>query len=112
MATKKFFFRLDSFFIKDGSKIRFCEDRWLDNTILREQYPVLYNIIQQKSDTIATVMKTAPPNVSFRRDLLGQRLIDWNALIQHLANVHLQDGHDEFRWNLHKKWQIFRRLHV
>jgi hypothetical protein len=39
--------------------------------------------------------------VTFRRDLFGQRLADWNALLLRLANIQLQDGHDEFRWNLH-----------
>jgi hypothetical protein len=29
MATKKFFFSLETFSIKDGSEIRFWEDRWL-----------------------------------------------------------------------------------
>jgi hypothetical protein len=47
-------------------------------------------------------MESSPPSVIFRRDLLGQRLVAWNVLLQHLANIQLQDGHDEFRWNLHK----------
>jgi hypothetical protein len=76
------------------------EDRWLGATSLREQYPVLYNIVQYKGDTIAEVLETSPPNVSFRRDLLGQRLVSWNTLLLCLANTYLQPGHDEFRWNL------------
>jgi hypothetical protein len=40
--------------------------------------------------------------VAFRRDLSEQRLVAWNALLLRLANIQLQDGHDEFRWNLHK----------
>jgi hypothetical protein len=40
--------------------------------------------------------------VAFRRDLSGQRLVVWNALLQCLANIQLQNGHDEFRWNLHE----------
>jgi hypothetical protein len=36
MATKKFFFGLGSFSIKDGSEIRFWEDIWLGNATLRE----------------------------------------------------------------------------
>jgi hypothetical protein len=36
MATKKFFFGLGSFLIKDGSEIRFWEDKWLGNATLRE----------------------------------------------------------------------------
>jgi hypothetical protein len=62
----------------------------------------LYNTIRHKGDTIAKVMEESPPNVTFRRDLSGQRIVLWNALVQRLAHIHLQDGHDEFRWNLHK----------
>ena len=30
--------------------------------------------VYHKSDTIATVLETSPPSVTFRRDLLGPRL--------------------------------------
>jgi hypothetical protein len=102
MATKKFFFSLGTFSIKDEFEIRFWKDRWLGATSLHEQYPALYNIVRYKGDTIAKVLETSPPNVSFRRDLLGQRLVSWNALLLRLANIHLQPRHDEFRWNLHE----------
>jgi hypothetical protein len=39
---------------------------------------------------------------TFRNDLSGQRLVAWNALLQRLANIQLQDDHDEFRWNLYE----------
>jgi hypothetical protein len=101
MPTKKFFFGLGSFSIKDGSKVRFWEDKWLGNATLREQYSALYSIVRHKGDTIAKVLETSPPAVTFRRDLSGQRLVAWNALLQCLANIQIQDGHDEFWWNLH-----------
>jgi hypothetical protein len=41
--------------------------------------------------------------MTFRRDLSGQRLVYWTALLQRLANIHLQRGHEEFCWNLHEK---------
>jgi hypothetical protein len=37
MATKKHFFGLGTFSIKDGSEIRFWEDKWLGTTSLWEQ---------------------------------------------------------------------------
>jgi hypothetical protein len=78
---RRIFFGLGSFFIKDGSEIRFWEDKWLGNATLREQYPTLYSIMRHKGDTIAKVMETSPPAVAFRRDLSGQRLVAWNALL-------------------------------
>ena len=89
MATKKFFFPLGTFSIKDGSEIRFWEDKWMGNTTLREQFPALYNIARYKSATLATVLATSPPNVSFRRSLFGPRQACWLVLLQRLASVHL-----------------------
>ena len=71
-----------------------------------EQYPALYNIARNKSDTIAVVLGTSPPNVTFRRDLIGARLASWHALQERLAVIQLIDGHDEFRWNLHENSQF------
>jgi hypothetical protein len=71
MASKKFFFRHGTFTINDGSQIRFWEDNWLDNVPLCEQYPALYNIVHRKSDTIPTEKTTSPPDVTFRRDMIG-----------------------------------------
>jgi hypothetical protein len=87
MATKKHFFGPGTFSIKDGSEIRFWEDKWLGATSLCEQYPALYSIVRHKGDTIAKILETSPPNVSFRRDLSGQRLVSWNALLLRLANI-------------------------
>jgi hypothetical protein len=71
MATEKFFFHYGTFLIKDGSQICFYEDSWLGNRPLSEQYSALYSIVRHKSDTIALVMATSPPDVTFRRDLIG-----------------------------------------
>jgi hypothetical protein len=78
MTSKKFFFPHGTFSINDGSQIRFWEDIWLDNVPLRDEYPALYSIIRYKNDTIAKVMATSPPDVTFRHDLLGPRLTYWN----------------------------------
>jgi hypothetical protein len=48
MATKKHFFGHGKFLIKDGSEVRFWEDKWLGLTSLREQYPALYDIMCHK----------------------------------------------------------------
>jgi hypothetical protein len=73
----------------------------LQNSPLNEQYPALYNIVRRKSDTIALVMAISPPDVTFRSDLIGLRLVAWNALLQCLDSIQLSAGPDEFRWNLH-----------
>jgi hypothetical protein len=107
MATKKFFFSLGTFSIKDGSEIRLWEDRCLGAISLWEQYPALYNVVWHKGDTIAKVLESSPPNMSFRRDLNGQRLVSWNVLLLRLADIHLQPGHDISRWNLNENGNFF-----
>jgi hypothetical protein len=102
MATKKYFFGHGKFLIKDGFEVHFWEDKWIGTTTLREQYPTLYAIIHHKGDIIAHVLESNPPNVMFRRNLYGSRLVSWEALLQRLANVNLTDGRDEFHWNLYE----------
>jgi hypothetical protein len=75
MATKKFFFGLGSFSIKDSLEVWFWEGKWLGNDTLREQYHALYSIVRHKGDTIAKVMENSPLSVMFRRDLSRQRLV-------------------------------------
>jgi hypothetical protein len=102
MATKKHFFPHGSFSIRDGSEIRFWEDKWLGATTLREQYPALYRIIRHKDVTLQSVMVTSPPTMTFRRDVVGPRLTSWNELLQRLAPIQLVQGKDIFRWELTK----------
>jgi hypothetical protein len=83
--------------MKDGSQIRFWEDSWLGNSSLSKQYHVLYSIVRRKSDTIVIVMATSPPDVTFRRDLIGPRLQSWNVLLQRLDSIQLSTRTDEFR---------------
>jgi len=47
-------------------------------------------------------MESFPPNMMFRRDLVGPRLAVWNVLLGRLALVQLTQGSDVFRWNLHE----------
>ena len=102
MATKKYFFPHGSFSIRDGSEIRFWEDKWLGQSSLKEQYPALYSIVRHKSDTLAKVLGSSPPDVSFRRSLLGTRQASWHALLLRLDSVQLSEGPDRFQWNLMK----------
>jgi hypothetical protein len=68
-----FFFPHGSFSIRDGSEIRF---RGINRS--EKNYLALYNIVCHKGDTIAKLMKTSPPNVSFGRSIIGPRQTSWN----------------------------------
>jgi hypothetical protein len=62
----------------------------------------LYAIVRHKGDTVAHILESNHPNVTFRRNLYGLRLVSWEALLQRLALVQLTEGKDEFHWNLHE----------
>ncbi|WVZ51380.1 hypothetical protein U9M48_002532, partial [Paspalum notatum var. saurae] len=100
LKAKQDFLRFGSFKVKDGSQVRFWEDIWLGSTPLRAQYPCLYNIARPKNITIAEVLSSSPPNLSWRRDLVGAKLIAWNDLLPHIANLTLLQESDSFHWNL------------
>jgi hypothetical protein len=111
MKEKREFLRFGTFIIRDGSQIRFWEDKWLGNATLREQYPCLYNIVIHKQDTVAEVLSTSPPNFSWSRDLIGQNLAAWNELIPRIANIVLCHERDEFKWNLHPNGKFSVKSH-
>ena len=97
MKVKHDFLRFGTFIIKDGSQVRFWEDTWLGTRPLREQYPQLYNIARKKQDTVAAVLSTQIPNISWRRDLIGQKLVMWNNLVSCLSTIVLGQDRDDFK---------------
>ena len=102
MKVKANFLKFGTFIIKDGSQIRFWEDEWLGNRSLREQYPQLNNIVRKKQDTVAEVLSSGTPNLSWRRDLIGSKLVMWNNLTARLTNITLNHERDDFKWNLNQ----------
>jgi hypothetical protein len=103
MATKKFFFPYGAFSIHDGSKIRFGRiNGWVTPLSLNSIMLYMYYIAHHKSEVLAKVFETSTPNAMFRQDLVGPRLTSWNDSLQRLTLMHLTQGKDEFRWNLHQ----------
>lgn len=68
----------------------------------RSRYPNLYNIVRRKHATIACVLNTTPLNVSFRRSVIGNKLLEWLNLVSDVSHVILQRGRDKFQLGLHK----------
>jgi hypothetical protein len=111
MKVKSDFLRFRTFSIKNSAHIRFWEDQWLGTSPLREQYPCLYHIVRHKQATIAEVFSSLPVNFSWRRDLIGPKLVAWNELLPRIANITLTQEPDEFRWNLLRSGQFFVKSH-
>ena len=47
-------------------------------------------------------MGSIPLNVSFRRALVGQNLVNWHNLCGSVVHINLTEKDDIFRWNFHK----------
>ena len=91
-----------SFQIKDGRKTRFWEDTWAGQEPFKVSYPSIYNIVRDPHATVAKVMAKRPLNLSFRRALVDNKLVEWHNLVAQINHVELVEGSDTFRWNLTK----------
>jgi hypothetical protein len=67
---------------------------------LASQYPNLYAIVNHKNVTVANTLKEDGLNISFRRNLTGERWISWLELVERTMDVHLNDERDSFKWSL------------
>ena len=49
---------------------------------------------------VAEVLLTQIPNLSWRRDIIGDKLAMWNNFASRLPTVVLSQERDDFKWNL------------
>jgi hypothetical protein len=73
MRVKNDFFQRGFFEVDDGLTVRFWKDIWLGYTSLAQQYPSLYNIVQQRNVLVANILADTPLNIAFRRMLSGNK---------------------------------------
>jgi hypothetical protein len=73
MHQKETFLKYGSFVVGDGEGARFWEDTWLGAEPLASEYPNLYAIVNHKNVTVASAVKEDGLNISFRRNLTGDR---------------------------------------
>jgi hypothetical protein len=82
--------------------LQYCEFPLLGNQPLKDKFPLLFNIVRRKQDSVANVLASIPLNISFRRNLVGRNLRDWHRIVASLQYVNLQGGkRDTFVWSLH-----------
>ena len=90
------------FKVNNGHQTRFWKDLWLGNESLVNRYPMLYRIVRRKNTIVSRVLSTSPLNVSFRRALIGEKLVAWLELVALVVLVSLNENEDVFVWNLNK----------
>jgi hypothetical protein len=70
------------------------------------QIPSLYNIVNYPHVTVTNVLNHMPPNISFTRALVGDKLAAWYNLAAKVSHIQLIIKKDVFTWNLHKHGQF------
>jgi hypothetical protein len=105
MKVKRDLFQYGTFILKNRSQISFWEDKWLGNRTLRDQYSPV------KNRTLANILGTNPPNISWCRDLIGDNLMAWNILHSRITNIELSQEDDEFHRNPHHDGVFSVKLH-
>jgi hypothetical protein len=100
MSQKETFFKFGLFHISDGEGTHFWEDSWPGDGPLASQYPSFYAIVNYKNVTVANTIKEDGLNISFRRNLAGDRWLAWLDLVKRLMDIHLTDEKDTFIWKL------------
>ena len=100
LGVKDIFLSLEKFKLDNRTQIRFWEDKWLGSQALKIQYLNLFNIVRKKQAMVADVLNFTPLNVSFRRALVGNKLLEWQSLVARVAFINLNEGQNIFIWNL------------
>jgi hypothetical protein len=80
----------------NDQSIRLWEDTWLGETLLSEQYPMLYIVVCQRNILVAYVLANNPLSVEFRRILSDNKWDAWNNLVQRLMSINLNNNDDKF----------------
>jgi hypothetical protein len=99
MKVKGESFKRGSFVVNNGTDTRFWEGTWLGNRPLAAQYPSLYNIVRNKSVTVASTLASTPLNIGHMRCLTGGILNRWLHLVQRSMDIQLNSNNDVFKWN-------------
>ncbi|WVZ94165.1 hypothetical protein U9M48_040091, partial [Paspalum notatum var. saurae] len=107
MKVKNCFLSIATFNVHSGTQCRFWEDRWLGKFALKDQLPSLYNIARKKHNSVANVVCATPLNISFRRALVGDNLLNWNDLVAKVTFVQLDIYNDSIHWTLSKHGFFF-----
>jgi hypothetical protein len=94
------FFKRASFVVNNGMSTRFWEDTCLGNRSLADQYPSLYNIVEEQKCYSGYHPSDNTSEIGFRRCLTGGRWDRWIHLVQRLMSIQLNSNNDVFKWNL------------
>ena len=90
--------------VGDGERIRFWEDLWWGDQILKDQYPRLFQVVMDKNIPISSILGSSRPfswNFNFRRNLTDSKIEDLERLMHSLDCMNLSTSASDARsWSL------------
>ncbi|RVW44362.1 LINE-1 retrotransposable element ORF2 protein [Vitis vinifera] len=84
------FSKYTRFIVGDGERIRFWEDLWWEDQILKDQYPRLFRVVMDKNIPISSILGSSRPfswNFNFRRNLTDSEIEDLDRLMHSLDSL-------------------------
>ncbi|RVW15726.1 putative ribonuclease H protein [Vitis vinifera] len=98
------FSKYTRFIVGDGERIRFWEDLWWGDQILKDQYPRLFRVVMDKNIPISSILGSSRPfswNFNFRRNLTVSEIEDLERLMHSLDYMNLSTFASDARsWSL------------
>ncbi|RVW36770.1 Transposon TX1 uncharacterized 149 kDa protein [Vitis vinifera] len=98
------FSKYTRFIVGDGERIRFWEDLWWGDQILKDQYPRLFRVVMDKNIPISSILGSSRPfswNFNFRRNLTDSEIEDLERLMHSLDCMNLSTSTSDARsWSL------------
>ena len=98
------FSKYTRFIVGDGERIRFWEDLWWGDQILKDQYPRLFRVVMDKNIPISSILGSSRPftwNFNFRRNLSDFEIEDLERLMRSLDCMHISTSASDARsWSL------------
>ncbi|RVW60989.1 putative ribonuclease H protein [Vitis vinifera] len=98
------FSKYTRFIVGDGERIRFWEDLWWGDQILKDQYPRLFRVVMDKNIPISSIFGSSRPsswNFNFRRNLTDSEIEDLKCLMHSLDCMNLSTSASNARsWSL------------
>jgi hypothetical protein len=101
MNVKEDFLSRGMFHVGYGRTSRFSVDKWILGFLdipLKVFFPNLFNIVRKNNSLVKDVVNGNIPNLSFRRAIVGVKLVAVHNLTNLLTHVSLGHSRDKFLW--------------
>jgi hypothetical protein len=106
------FLGLSRFDVGDGARVKFWHDMWCGDTVLKEAFPVLFEIARAKDASVADNLELLGGSnqwsVSFSREAYDWEVDVFASLFQVLHSINVRKGSEDRLWWVSSKKGLFK----